>query len=224
MSKEILIEAKDVKKIYINGEDRVEALRGASVIIRKGDAISIFGPSGSGKSTLLHILGGLDRPTVGQVFFEEQDLFSLTDDNLAEFRNRMVGFVFQFHHLLPEFSVQENVALPLLVGGVGKKAAFDRAAEMLEAVGLTARADFLPVKISGGERQRAAVARALVHKPKLILADEPTGNLDSETEKNLMDIFADLNRRLEVTQVIVSHNPLIKTYTHRHYDLVDGKM
>lgn len=220
----ILLVAEDLEKIYINGDDRVHALRSASLKLNKGDAVSIFGPSGSGKSTFLHLLGAFDRPTSGKVFFDGKDVFEMDDSELAEFRNREIGFVFQFHHLLPEFSALENVALPLLIGETPKAEAFDHAAAILEEVGLRDRTDFLPVKLSGGEKQRVAVARALVHKPKLVLADEPTGNLDLETEREVMEMFTRLNDKLKVTFVIVSHNPIIKRFTGKHYNLIDGKM
>jgi len=220
----ILLVAEDLEKIYINGDDRVHALRSASLKLHKGDAVSIFGPSGSGKSTFLHLLGAFDRPTSGKVFFDGKDVFEMDDSELAEFRNREIGFVFQFHHLLPEFSALENVALPLLIGETPKAEAFDHAAAILEEVGLRDRTDFLPVKLSGGEKQRVAVARALVHKPRLVLADEPTGNLDLETEREVMEMFTRLNDKLKVTFVIVSHNPIIKRFTGKHYNLIDGKM
>ncbi len=220
----ILLKAEDLEKIYINGDDRVHALRSASLKLHKGEAVSIFGPSGSGKSTFLHLLGAFDRPTSGKVFFDGKDVFEMDDSELAEFRNREIGFVFQFHHLLPEFSALENVALPLLIGETPKAEAFDHAAAILEEVGLRDRTDFLPVKLSGGEKQRVAIARALVHKPKLVLADEPTGNLDLETEREVMEMFTRLNDKLKVTFVIVSHNPIIKRFTGKHYNLIDGKM
>ena len=220
----ILLKAEDLEKIYINGDDRVHALRSASLKLHKGEAVSIFGPSGSGKSTFLHLLGAFDRPTSGKVFFDGKDVFEMDDSELAEFRNREIGFVFQFHHLLPEFSALENVALPLLIGETPRTEAFDHAAAILEEVGLAGRADFLPVKLSGGEKQRVAVARALVHKPRLVLADEPTGNLDLETEREVMEMFTRLNDKLKVTFVIVSHNPIIKRFTGKHYNLIDGKM
>ncbi len=220
----ILLVAEDLEKIYINGDDRVHALRSASLKLNKGEAVSIFGPSGSGKSTFLHLLGAFDRPTSGKVFFDGKDVFEMDDSELARFRNSEIGFVFQFHHLLPEFSVLENVALPLLIGETPKAEAFDHAAAILEEVGLRGRTDFLPVKLSGGEKQRVAVARALVHKPRLVLADEPTGNLDLETEREVMEMFTRLNDKLKVTFVIVSHNPIIKRFTGKHYNLIDGKM
>lgn len=220
----ILLVAEDLEKIYINGDDRVHALRSASLKLHKGESVSIFGPSGSGKSTFLHLLGAFDRPTSGRLFFDGKDVFEMNDSELARFRNREIGFVFQFHHLLPEFSALENVALPLLIGRTPRDRAFDHAAAILAEVGLADRTDFLPVKLSGGEKQRVAVARALVHKPRLVLADEPTGNLDRETEQEVMGMFADLNHKLKVTFVIVSHNPIIKKFTDKKYNLIDGKM
>ncbi len=220
----ILLVAEDLEKIYINGDDRVHALRSASLKLNKGEAVSIFGPSGSGKSTFLHLLGAFDRPTSGKVFFDGKDVFEMDDSELARFRNSEIGFVFQFHHLLPEFSALENVALPLLIGEMPRAEAFERASAILEEVGLSDRTDFLPVKLSGGEKQRVAVARALVHKPRLVLADEPTGNLDLETEREIMEMFTRLNDKLKVTFIIVSHNPIIKKFTDKHYNLIDGKM
>jgi len=226
MSREkgILLRAERLKRVYVNGDDRVEALRSASLKLHKGEAVSIFGPSGSGKSTFLHLLGAFDRPTSGKVFFDGKDVFEMDDSELAEFRNREIGFVFQFHHLLPEFSAIENVALPLLIAKISRTEAFERANAVLVEVGLADRTDFLPVKLSGGEKQRVAVARALVHNPRLVLADEPTGNLDLETEREVMGVFTDLNDKLNVTFVIVSHNPIIKRFTDRQYNLIDGKM
>lgn len=226
MSREkgILLRAERLKRVYVNGDDRVEALRSASLNLHKGEAVSIFGPSGSGKSTFLHLLGAFDRPTSGKVFFDGKDVFEMDDEELAEFRNREIGFVFQFHHLLPEFSALENVALPLLIAKIPRTEAFERANAVLVEVGLADRTDFLPVKLSGGEKQRVAVARALVHNPRLVLADEPTGNLDLETEREVMGVFTDLNDKLNVTFVIVSHNPIIKRFTDRQYNLIDGKM
>ncbi|MBN2378241.1 ABC transporter ATP-binding protein [candidate division WOR-3 bacterium] len=223
MSK-ILVKAKKLRRVYVSGEDKVEALRDANLTLHKGEAVSIFGPSGSGKSTFLHLLGAFDRPTAGEIFFDDQDLFAMSNEALAEFRNREVGFVFQFHHLLPEFSALENVALPLLISGQGRSQAFEKAENMLTEVGLAERMDFLPVKLSGGEKQRVAVARALVHNPRLVLADEPTGNLDSATEREVMDIFSNLNRKMGIAFVIVSHNPFIKKFTDKHYDLIDGRL
>jgi lipoprotein-releasing system ATP-binding protein len=226
MSREkgILLRAERLKRVYVNGDDRVEALRSASLKLHKGETVSIFGPSGSGKSTFLHLLGAFDRPTSGRIYFDGKDVFEMDDSELARFRNSEIGFVFQFHHLLPEFSALENVALPLLIGEMPRAEAFDHAAAILEEVGLSDRADFLPVKLSGGEKQRVAVARALVHKPRLVLADEPTGNLDLETEREVMEMFTRLNDKLKVTFVIVSHNPIIKKFTDKHYDLIDGKL
>lgn len=224
MSKEILVEATNLKKIYSNGEDKVEALRDANFSLHEGQAISIFGPSGSGKSTFLHLLGGLDRPTAGKVVFDKKDIFAMDDNALAAFRNREIGFVFQFHHLFSEFSALENVAMPMLVGGIKEKDAFDKASAILDEVGLAERKDFLPIKLSGGEKQRVAVARALAHGPRLVLADEPTGNLDVETSRGVLEIFSSLNRKKGVAFVIVSHDPMIKKYTDKHYDLIDGRM
>jgi lipoprotein-releasing system ATP-binding protein len=222
----VFVKAENLRKVYADadGSNKVEALRGASLTLQRGESVSIFGPSGSGKSTFLHLIGAFDRPTSGKVYFDGKDVFEMDEAKLAEFRNREIGFVFQFHHLLPEFSALENVALPLLIGGKPKQEAYDRAARILEDVGLSKRTDFLPVKLSGGEKQRVAVARALVHKPRLVLADEPTGNLDRETEQEVMQVFAELNRKLKVTFVIVSHNPIIKKFTDKKYDLIDGKI
>ncbi len=220
----ILLEAKNLTKTYLSGADRVEALKGASLTLMQGESVSIFGPSGSGKSTFLHLLGGLDRPNSGKLIFEGENIFKQTDSQLARFRNERIGFVFQFHHLLPEFSALENVALPMLIAGENDSLAYERASQLLSEVGLKERLDFLPVKLSGGEKQRVAVARALVHNPRLVLADEPTGNLDKSTEAEVMEIFANLNHRLNIAFVIVSHNPAIKEFTDKSYDLIDGRL
>lgn len=222
--KDILLTATGLKRTYLNGENKVEALKEANITLHKGEAVSVFGPSGSGKSTLLHLLGAFDRPTAGKVVFDGQDIFTFPDEELAHFRNREIGFVFQFHHLLPEFSTLENVALPLYISGMKRVEAEEKAAAYLTEVGLKERLDFLPSKLSGGEKQRVAVARALVHEPRLLLADEPTGNLDAETSKNVMEMIARLNRKHQATMVVVSHDAMIKKYTDKRYNLIDGRL
>jgi len=211
-------------KCFGNGTDRLDVLKGIDLVIHSGETITIVGASGVGKSTLLHIMGALDRPTSGTIQYEGEDLFRKNDAELAAFRNREIGFVFQFHHLLPEFSALENVAMPALIHGMGREEAEDRAAAMLEAVGLEGRARHRPGELSGGERQRVAISRALVLRPRLLLADEPTGNLDTKTGESVHDLLVELNRTLGVTLVVVTHNQSLAERMGRCLSMVDGKI
>jgi len=218
-----LLEARDVHKSYYQGRIEVRALVGINLRIMESEVVTIFGPSGAGKSTLLHILGGLDRPTKGEVIFQNRDLPTLSDNELARLRNREVGFIFQFHHLLPEFTALENVMMPLLIAQsyshndrVGnsrsrkinqrKEQVEQQALKVLTNVGLKDRIDHRPGELSAGEQQRVAVARALVHSPKAILADEPTGNLDRETGESVLELLLRTNGERRKTLVIVTHN------------------
>lgn len=211
-------------KTYADLAVPLEVLRGADLCLEEGESVGIFGASGTGKSTLLHILGGLDRPTAGQVSAAGFDLGTMREDELAHFRNREVGFVFQFYHLLPEFTAIENVMLPALIAGLGQKEARRRAGEALEAVGLSERLQHRPAMLSGGEQQRVAIARAVVMKPRVILADEPTGNLDRETGKKVWDYLKDLHTNGGIALVAVTHNrDLIDGFT-RSLELRDGKL
>ncbi len=202
----------------------LEILKEITLEIQSGEMIGIVGASGAGKSTFLQIIGGLDRPTSGSVEFNGQDLFSLGDDQLAAFRNRHIGFVFQFHHLLPEFTALENTVMPGLIRGLPAKEAETRAADLLEAVGLAERLHHRPGELSGGEQQRVAIARALVLRPDLILADEPTGNLDEDRGESIMALMQKLQEDLKMTFLIVSHNSALKKYADRTLILRRGKL
>ncbi len=205
-----LVETTDLRKAYPTGEGQsLEVLRGVSLRVAEGAFVAIVGESGTGKSTLLHLMGGLDRPTGGSVRFRGKPIFGQKDEKLAQWRNRHVGFVFQFHHLLPEFSALENVAMPALIQGVSLSQARPRASDLLKQLGLSARMEHRPSQMSGGEQQRVAVARAFMNEPDLVLMDEPTGNLDTATAEALHDEIARLNEAEGRTFVVVTHNPLL---------------
>ena len=197
-----MIEIRNVTKRY----GSLTVLHDISLTIPEGEIMAIVGPSGAGKTTLLQIAGSLDRPDSGSVFFDNTDIFSLKDRKLSEFRNRNIGFVFQFHQLLPEFSALENVAMPALIAGDNKKTAFEKARKLLDDLGLAARADHKPAQMSGGEKQRTAIARALINSPKIVFADEPTGSLDSRNRDEIQDILSGLRDTLHQTFVIVTHD------------------
>ncbi len=216
-----LIETRDLVKIYKLDKVEVPALRGISLTIEEGEYVSIMGPSGSGKSTLMHILGCLDRPTSGQYFLDGQDISSLDEDKLAEIRREKIGFVFQNFNLLPRITNIENGELPMTYAGVPSKERRKRAMELLEKVGLSHRAFHRPTEISGGEAQRVAIARALANNPKIILADEPTGNLDTKTGDEIMNLFEELNREGR-TVIIVTHDPEVSSRTKRIIRIRDG--
>ncbi len=203
---EVLIRAKKLGKSFQTGETSIDVLEGVDLSIRSGEAVAIVGPSGVGKSTLLHILGTLDRPTAGSLQLGGEDVFSKSPEEMARLRNQTVGFVFQFHHLLPEFNTLENVMMPGLVRGLGFGSMRERARRVLDDVGLTHRLTHPVGKLSGGERQRAAVARALVMEPLAILADEPTGNLDPETGDRVGELLLEMNRSRGTTLVVVTHS------------------
>jgi lipoprotein-releasing system ATP-binding protein len=221
---ETLLAARDLHKSYGSGDARVEVLKGLNLAIGPGETVALVGPSGAGKSTLLHILGGLDRPTTGSVFYEGDDIFRRDDGSLAAFRNRTVGFVFQFHHLLPEFSALENVMMPLLVSGLPPRSAAPHAEALLQEVGLGHRLTHRPGELSGGEQQRVAMARALVGGPSLLLADEPTGNLDLKTSQEVHDLLLQLNTTRGTTMVVVTHNEQLANRMGRVIRLVDGEI
>jgi lipoprotein-releasing system ATP-binding protein len=201
-----LLIASNLVKNFYDGDREIRVLRGIDLEIHAGERVAIVGQSGVGKSTLLHVLGSLERPTAGKVYFEGQDLFALDERALAEFRNRMLGFVFQFHYLLADFSAAENVMMPALIARMTEAEARRLALEVLQLVGLADKAERRPAELSGGEQQRVAVARAVVLHPKLVLADEPTGNLDPHTADEVRDLFEVLNRELGVTLVVATHN------------------
>lgn len=220
-----LLRAESLHKEYLMGKDlRLHVLKGLDMEVREGEITVIVGPSGSGKSTLLHILGGLDRPTSGKVSVDGSELSLLAEEELAAFRNRTLGFIFQFHHLLPEFTAMENVAMPALIRGDRLQAAEAKAVELLEEVGLGERIDHKPSELSGGEQQRVAVARALMNDPRLILADEPSGNLDEENSQKLHQLLTDLAQKRGLTFVIATHNLDLTKRAHRVLQLVDGKL
>lgn len=219
-----VIEIKGLSKVFETDGSRIVALKEIDLLIKKGETLGIVGMSGSGKSTLLHILGILEHPTSGEVFYSGENVFRRSDDELATFRNREIGFVFQFHYLLSEFSALENVMMPLLIQRIGAKEAKELATDILGRVGLRERLNHRPGELSGGEQQRVAIARAVILKPRVILADEPTGNLDLETGKSVMDLFLKLNQEEGITLVLVTHNPAVAERLGRRIRLSDGKI
>lgn len=217
----ILIAAQDLVKLYSMGDETVHALAGVSFDIRSGEYCAIVGPSGSGKSTLMNILGGLDTPTGGRIVIDGNDIGAMADDDLADFRNRKVGFVFQSFNLLPRLTALENVELPMIYGGIAPKERRERAAALMERVGLGERMGHRPTQLSGGQQQRVAIARALAGRPALILADEPTGALDTNTGKEILALFGELNRE-GATIVLVTHDHEVAAATRRTIEMRDG--
>lgn len=224
MSEGLTLECRKLKRSFTEGGLNVEVLKGIDLEVRRGDQIAVVGASGSGKSTLLHLLGGLDRPTRGEVLVLGQQLFRLKEAARGRLRNRALGFVYQFHHLLPEFTAEENVAMPLLIRRVDKREAFAAAAELLDRVGLGQRLNHKPGELSGGERQRAAVARALITRPKLVLADEPTGNLDAGNGAHVLELMLELNQELATSLVVVTHDHSIARRMDRILVLENGRL
>jgi lipoprotein-releasing system ATP-binding protein len=220
-----LLEARGIRKVFAGGDGQpLEVLRGVDLDVRRGELIAVVGASGAGKSTLLHLLGALDRPTSGDVWLDGSRYADLDPDGLAEVRNRKLGFVFQFHHLLREFTALENVMMPLLIAGLPERGARSRAEELLSEVGLAGRMTHRPAELSGGEQQRCAVARALVHDPALVLADEPSGNLDHANSERLHEIFFRLAREFETAVVVVTHNRQLAARADRILWLEDGRL
>ena len=219
-----MIEAKGLRKSYINGAKRLEVLKGVDLTAERAQVTAILGPSGAGKSTLLHLLGGLDAPSAGGVFIDGIDIYSLSDTERARLRNRKVGFVFQFYHLLPEFNALENIILPLWIRGDNGKDAQKKGLDVLNVVGLGERLNHRPSQLSGGEQQRVAIARALINDPEVLLCDEPTGNLDSETGKNIIELLWDLNVRRKTTLIIVTHDAEIAKAAQKILHIKDGRL
>ncbi|MFA0097683.1 lipoprotein-releasing ABC transporter ATP-binding protein LolD [Vibrio splendidus] len=216
------LQCNDIRKTYREGSLDTEVLKGVSFEIEKGELVAIIGTSGSGKSTLLHILGALDDASDGSVSFLGQDLASLSSNKQAKLRNQHLGFVYQFHHLLSDFSALENVAMPLLIGGEKPAKAKEEAQRLLDKVGLSHRVDHRPSELSGGERQRVAIARALVNKPALVLADEPTGNLDHNTALSIYDLMRELNREYDTAFLVVTHDGELAGKMDRQLHMQDG--
>ena len=219
---DVLLSARGLKKNYAIGKRTLEVLRGVDVEIPRGDFLALRGASGAGKSTLLHLIGGLDTPNAGEIFFAGENLSRFSERRLTDFRNRRVGFVFQSYHLLPELTALENVCLPGRVARLSANAVTQRAAELLARVGLAERVDHKPSELSGGEQQRVAIARALINEPVLLLADEPTGNLDSHTGSESMDLLKSLRTEEQTTLVIATHDSKVAALAPRVIELVDG--
>jgi lipoprotein-releasing system ATP-binding protein len=218
------VSVRGLGKTYLMGERRLEVLRSLSLDIAAGELVALTGPSGSGKSTFLHVLGTLDAPSGGQVLYDGRDVFALGEDALAAFRNQTIGFVFQSHHLLPEFTALENVMMPALIRRTPRAQAQARAEEVLGLVGLSDRLGHRPGELSGGEQQRVALARALCLKPRLLLADEPTGNLDPKTAEGIHALLLDLNARLGISAVVVTHNERLAEALPRRLRLAAGRL
>lgn len=224
MSREAIYQLIDVSKEFDGPSEVVRVLRGVDLEIPRGESLAILGASGSGKTTLLHMLGTLDAVTSGKIYLNGVDLGTLGDRERAELRNKEIGFVFQFHHLLPEFSTLENVAMPAFIAGKGRSQGLRMAKEALDMVGLAHRLEHKVTTLSGGERQRAAIARAILLRPKVLLADEPTGNLDEENGSRIGNLLTSLNSELGMTFIVVTHNPELAAMMHRRFELRSGEL
>ena len=224
MSNTPLLQCHELCKRYQEGSVQTDVLRNVTFSLQPGELVAIVGSSGSGKSTLLHLLGGLDAPTSGDVVFDGQSLNAMSSSAKASLRNRELGFIYQFHHLLPDFNALENVAMPLLIGKIGKAEAQQRAREMLAAVGLEKRAHHRPSELSGGERQRVSIARALVNRPRLVMADEPTGNLDARNADAIFELLGELNVRQGTAFLVVTHDLHLAKRLSRQMEMRDGQL
>ncbi len=220
--RQIFIKAEGIKKVFQQGNENLEILKSLDLEIFKGESLCIVGPSGAGKSTILHILGTLDRPTEGQLYYEEQDVLTFSESELGQFRNKKMGFVFQFHYLFKEFTALENVSLPARIGGASSKSALEKATIILESLGLKDRLTHYPSELSGGEQQRVAIARAIVNQPEVIFADEPTGNLDTKNSRLIQEIFFKLWKDIGVTLVVVTHDQQFSKRFSRVLSMNDG--
>lgn len=217
-----MLRVENLTKVYGEGENQVRALDGVSFSVDKGQFVAIIGPSGSGKSTLLHILGGVDRPTSGKVYMNGQDVYQRSEDQLAIFRRREVGLIYQFYNLIPVLNVTENITLPVLMDG--RKVNQERLQEMLQTLGLQGREKHLPNQLSGGQQQRVSIGRALMNAPAVVLADEPTGNLDSKNSQDIVDLLKYSNRRFEQTLIVITHDESIALQSDRILAIEDGKI
>lgn len=220
----MMIKVQNVVKTYHMGKTKVRALRGVDLDIEKGEFVAIMGPSGSGKSTLMHLMGGLDKPDDGSLVFDDRNLSEQSRNDLAEFRGQRIGFVFQSFNLIPTLTALENVELPMMYQGLARKERLNKAQRLLELAGIADRARHRPTELSGGEQQRVAIARALVNDPDLLLADEPTGNLDSKSGRQIMELIGDLNEERGMTVIVVTHDPAIARYARRTIHIFDGEI
>ena len=217
-----VLRTEKLSKVYGNSENKVEAIKDISISVKRGEFVAIMGPSGSGKSTLLHTIGGIERPTSGKVFIDGIDIYSVTDEQLAIFRRRQIGIVYQFYNLIPVLNVVENISLPLVLDG--RKINDVRINEMLEMLNLTHRANFLPGQLSGGQQQRVSIGRALINAPAIVLADEPTGNLDSKNSQDILELFKLSNKKYKQTLIIITHDEEIALQADRIITIDDGKV
>lgn len=222
-NKQVLLSARGIHKSYAQGTGRLHILKGVDLDVHENESLCIVGASGAGKSTLLHILGALDSPDEGEVFFRSNNIFKLGDEQLASYRNRSLGFVFQFHHLLAEFTALENVLLPARLSGLSHQVAKKKAENLLNRIGLSQRLHHFPSQLSGGEAQRVAIARALVNEPEILFADEPTGNLDSKNGLMIQDLFFELTAQMKITLVVVTHDSKFATRFPRVLRMQDGR-
>ena len=221
---DIVVETVNLNKDYYLGEITVPALRDINLEVKKGEFIVIMGPSGSGKSTLLNMIGGLDNPTSGKVYINGQDISQMSDGTLTELRAQEIGFIFQFYNLVPVLTAFENVELPMMVNGISEKEGKKRAKELLEMVGLVDRRHHRPDELSGGQRQRVSIARALANKPSIVLADEPTGDVDTRTGDEILELMHDLNKNMGVTFIVITHDPIIAEHCDRLIRIIDGQI
>jgi lipoprotein-releasing system ATP-binding protein len=221
----MILKAENISKSFEKGKDnRIAVLKDVSLSINKNEITVIVGASGAGKSTLLHILSGLAKPDKGSVVIDDIEIFSLSEFDISEFRNKSIGFIFQFHHLLPEFTAAENIAIASMINGTSKKDAINKSEALLKVVGLLDRKDHFPAELSGGEQQRVAIARALINNPKIIYADEPTGNLDSKNSENIHQLFMDLKNNFGITMLMVTHNQDLVKLADRVLEMKDGQV